>query len=313
MKDLAICPGTGKPGESRRLLVTLTVAVVVSIGCRPVGAGFKRGLFDVPDLDHDEAGGAQEREPEPEPEPMPEPERLPAPDIRDVAEAILSYPQWRGWVSSRGQDAPPPKDLSLLESPGARKLLQTVAPLHKRRYFPNHTTECGPELLDIHWTPTGDSGSDAEGAELFEQNPEETRDVMGKIRSVMAELDCVWWITNGGVLQLGRGTDMTDEDWDVAYICRAANELPYYQCADKRLDCTRQEFAPIAVKLAVAVRKWFPHYTNQDYGMGHMSTQRPSYGMPKLIDWYAPHDCIDAISVTPCKMLGEALVLSIPK
>ena len=49
--------------------------------------------------------------------------------------------------------------------------------------------------------------------------------IVRKIQTIMSELDCVWWLTNGGPLQLARGDDMTDPDFDVrvsAALCRRA-------------------------------------------------------------------------------------------
>jgi len=111
------------------------------------------------------------------------------------------------------------------------------------------------------------------------------------INGIMSEMDCVWWLTNGSPFQLARGSNMTDPDWDVAYMCRTDSSLPYYECERGRHGCTGAQFSGTAAKLKKRVEAAFPDNQLEDFENGHL-TVTASKAMPspagKIID-FAPN------------------------
>lgn len=76
-----------------------------------------------------------------------------------------------------------------------------------------------------------------------------------KLRKVMAEANCVWWITNGGPIAHARSTALMDEDLAVADICRSDLSLPYYECEPDSHHCTTSAFASVEARLAELVSR----------------------------------------------------------
>ena len=230
---------------------------------------------------------------------------LGAPTWKDADRESREYGRWRSWIPSKTKDA---IDVGEWFGEGVDNLTDTVhvrmlgkvQPLPDERYQVPH----GCADVPVSWRPAEKYKDEVVDKHRtgYKQEQSETVSVLQTIRNVFAQMDCVWWVANGGLLQISRAdVAVKDEDWDIAYMCRSAVSLPYYQCSTQigrrggapdnreafheRLDCTREQMAPIATRLRGLVRQAFPDYTHRDDGHGYITTQRPTHAMPKLIDW----------------------------
>lgn len=110
-----------------------------------------------------------------------------------------------------------------------------------------------------------------------------------KLRKVMDEANCVWWLTNGGPLMVGRSTALRDPDLDVMYICRSDLSLPYYECEAGQHYCTASASALVDARLNELLAREFQGAKLTRYDRGHITiTNSPELplcrGCSKLVD-----------------------------
>ena len=166
----------------------------------------------------------------------------------------------------------------------------STAEYSDRRIYPRHANMTPSLLPHRPWKPGGAAAARSNGTAII-----------NGIDRLMRALDFPWWLTNSGLLQLTRGSAITDPDFDVAYLPHLEERGHYSKCAEDRNWCTSTEMQQIQDSMVQMLKKKFPSHGVKTWGMpGHFTllpTAQLGGKLNKLVDFAPVHITPDRTSV----------------
>ena len=127
--------------------------------------------------------------------------------------------------------------------------------------------------VNITWMPLGKPSN--QGAHILKT-----------ISSIMNKLDCIWWLGNAAPFMLGRASQFTDGDWDVMYMCRTMNTLPYTQCEKYHHVCRKNVFQTVHNRVHAMILEHFSSNPLKVWGNGHITVMSDARHLGIYNPWH---------------------------